>query len=234
MKAVILAGGKGTRLRPLTYKKPKPLMEIRGKPIIEYVIRLLRKHGVTDLIVTLEYKGEMIKKFLGDGKKFGVNIEYTWERSPLGTAGCLTLARDKLGDTFILIGGDNVTNIDLTEMIKFHKRKKGVLTAALFRMKEKCKWGIYHLNDDMSIRDFEEKPTLVHKAGTMIFCLEPEIFRHIPAKPKKIVNLTDHTIPKLLKKDEKMYGFEFDELWEDIGSLGDYDRVKKMKTISLP
>jgi len=229
MKAVILAGGKGTRLRPLTYKTPKPLLKIKGKTIIEYVIRHLKKHGITDLIVTLEYRGKMIKEFLGDGRKFGVNIEYTWERPAMGTAGCLTLAKEKLNETFILIGGDNITKIDLTKFARFHRKKKGILTAALFRMEEKSKWGIYNLKKDKSIRDFVEKPTFVHTAGTMIFCLEPEIFRHIPSKPKGIVNLTDHIIPKLLKKGKKMYGFEFSGLWEDIGSLDDYERVKKIR-----
>lgn len=231
MKAVILAGGKGKRIRPLTYEKPKPLLPVKGKPIILHVIDLLKKHGVKDLIVTLEYKGDQIKEFLGDGSEFGVNIEYTWEKDPLGTAGCLTLAKDKLDDTFLLMGGDNLTELDIGEFVKFHKRKKGIITAALFEFKEKCKWGIYELNPDKSIHDFKEKPVFRHTAGTMIFCIEPEIFRHIPDKPESLINLTDHTIPDLLKKGKKIYGFEFSGLWEDIGSLGDYRRVNKSKDI---
>lgn len=231
MKAVILGGGKGTRLRPLTYKTPKPLLPVKGKPILEHVINYLKCYGITDLIVTTEYMGDKIRKYFGDGKRFGVKIEYSEEKKPLGTAGCLTLIKDKLKETFILIGGDNLTKLNLKKFIEFHKRKKGILTAALFEFEEKSKWGIYNLNKDKSILNFMEKPVFKHTAGTMIFCLEPEIFEHIPKKPKGVVNLTDHVIPELLKKGKKIYGFEFSDFWEDIGSLGDYKRVNSMKGI---
>lgn len=231
MKAVILGGGKGTRLRPLTYKTPKPLLLVKGKPILEHVINYLKGYGITDLIVTTEYMGDKISKYFGDGRKFGVNIEYSEEKKPLGTAGCLSLIKDKLKETFILIGGDNLTKLNLKKFIEFHKKKGGILTAALFEFEEKSKWGIYNLNKDESIRNFLEKPVFKHTAGTMIFCLEPEIFEHIPEKPKGVMNLTDHTIPELLKKGVKIFGFEFKDFWEDIGSLDDYKRVNSMKDI---
>jgi NDP-sugar pyrophosphorylase family protein len=225
MKAVILAGGKGTRLRPLTFEKPKPLLFVRGRPILEHVINYLKGHGITDLIITIEYMGDKIRKYFGDGKRFGVNIQYSEEKKPLGTAGCLTLIKDKLNETFILMGGDNLTKLDLRKFIRFHKKKKGILTVALFEYKEKSKWGIYTLNRDKSIQNFLEKPVFKHTAGTMIFCLEPKIFEYIPKNPKGVVNITDHTIPYLLKRGEKIFGFPFKDFWVDIGSLDDYKKL---------
>ncbi|MEE9323256.1 MAG: nucleotidyltransferase family protein [Candidatus Aenigmarchaeota archaeon] len=229
MKAVILAGGKGERLRPLTHKTPKPLLTIKNRTILEYVIDYLKSYGIRDLIITIGYRGEQIKKFFGNGKKFGVRIEYSVEKKPLGTAGCLVPLKNKLRETFILIGGDNLTKLNLKKFIEFHKRKKGILTVALFEFEEKSNWGIYNLNKDKSILNFMEKPVFKHTAGTMIFCLEPGIFKHIPKKPKGAVNLTDHTIPELLKKGIKIFGFKFSDFWEDIGNHDDYKRVKSMK-----
>lgn len=228
MKAVILAGGKGTRLRPLTHKTPKPLLTIKNRTILEYVVEYLKSYGIRDLIITIGYRGEQIKTYFGDGKKFGVNIEYSVEKKPLGTAGCLVPIKNKLKETFILIGGDNLTKLDLKKFIEFHKEKGGILTAALFEFEEKSRWGIYNLDNDKSIRGFKEKPVFKYTAGTMIFCLEPEIFEHIPKNPKEVVNLTDHTIPELLKKGINIFGFEFSDFWEDIGDHDDYERVNKM------
>ncbi len=231
MKAVILAGGKGERLRPLTHKTPKPLLTIKDRTILEYVIGYLKKHGISDLIITIGYRGEQIKEYFGDGRKFGVNIEYSVEEKPLGTAGCLAPVKSRLKETFILIGGDNLTKMDMKDFVKFHKKKGGILTAALFEFEEKSRWGVYNLDEDKSIRGFKEKPVFRHTAGTMIFCMEPEIFEHIPENPKGVVNLTDHVIPELLKKGKKIYGFEFSDFWEDIGNHDDYERVNKMKDL---
>jgi mannose-1-phosphate guanylyltransferase/phosphomannomutase len=229
MKAVILAGGRGERLRPLTDKKPKPLITIKNRPILEYVIEYLKSYGIRDLIITIGYKGEQIKKHFGNGKKFGVKIDYAVEDKPLGTAGCLVPIKKKLKDSFILIGGDNFTKMNLRKFIDFHRKNKGILTAALFEFDEKLKWGIYSLNRDKSICEFREKPVFTYTAGTMIFCLEPDIFKHIPDNPDKVINLTDHIMPDLLRKGEKIYGFEFREMWEDIGSYEDYERVNSME-----
>lgn len=231
MKAVILAGGKGERLQPLTHKIPKPLLTIKDRTILEYVIDYLKKHGIRDLILTIGYRGDQIREYFGDGKKFGVKIEYSVEEKPLGTAGCLVPIKKKLNDTFILIGGDNLTKMDLKNFIDFHKKKRGILTAALFEFDEKSKWGIYNLNQDKSICNFLEKPVFKHTAGTMIFCLEPDIFEYIPKDPRGAVNLTDHIIPELLKKGKKIYGFEFRDFWEDIGSHEDYERINDMEIL---
>ena len=225
MKAVILAGGLGTRLRPLTEDIPKPMLPISGKPILGHVIDHLKSHGITEIIITAGYKKEKIEEYFGDGSIFGVSIEYSIENEPMGTAGCLLPLKDKLNETFLLIGADNLTKLDVGKFIQFHKERKGLLSVALFKFKEKVKWGIYETDNDSKIIEFKEKPTYVHHGGTMIFCIEPGIFDHIPER-EGVVNLTDHVIPDLLSKGEKVYGFPFNDFWVDIGSVEEYEKLK--------
>lgn len=226
MIAVILAGGKGTRLRPLTYAVPKPLLPVGQKPLLENVILYLKEHGITEFIISVGYLGYQIKNYFGDGEKLGVKIDYVEEKVPLGTAGCLNLIRDRLTETFILMGADNLTTLDLTKFIKFHKEHKGVATAALFEYSRKVEFGIYELNEDSSVSKFSEKPTFKHYAGTMIFCIEPSIFEFIPKTEKpKLLNLTDHIIPKLLESGKKVFGYPFRDYWVDVGRLEEYNKM---------
>lgn len=224
MKAVILAGGLGTRLRPLTLDTPKPMLPLKGKPILEHVIEHLKAHGITDILITAGYKKEKIEGYFGDGSKFGVSIEYAEETKPLGTAGCLIPLKEKLNETFLLVGADNITKLDLSKFIAFHEEKKGLLSVALFEFKHKVEWGIYETDIDSKITGFTEKPEYVHHGGTMIFCVETSIFDHIP-ESEGIVNLTDHVIPALLKKGEKVYGYPFTDFWVDIGSMEEYEKL---------
>jgi mannose-1-phosphate guanylyltransferase/phosphomannomutase len=230
MKAVILAGGKGTRLRPFTHIVPKPLLPFKERPILEHIILYLKNYGITDIIITLSHLGYQIRNYFGDGKELGVHIEYFEEKEPLGTAGCLIPFKDHLKETFLVLGGDNITALKLDEFMKFHKEKKGIATIAIFEFEEKTKWGIYELNHDCSISRFLEKPVFRHNAGTMIFCLEPEIFKYIPAG-HGIANLTDHVIPRLLQSGEKMFGFRFSDFWLDIGSMDDYSKILNGETV---
>lgn len=224
MKAVILAGGKGTRLRPLTYAIPKPLLPINERPMLEHIILYLKKYGVTDIYITISYLGYQIKNYFNDGKDLGVNIKYVDEKKPLGTAGCLNLLKDELDDTFLLLGGDNLTTLEIDKFIEFHKKSKGVGTVALFKLEDKVEYGIYKLNEDSSVSEFLEKPTFIHLAGTMIFALEPEIFKFIPKNDEQsLINLTDHIIPKVLKDGARFMGYPFDGYWVDVGRLSDYE-----------
>ncbi|MBI2674862.1 MAG: nucleotidyltransferase family protein [Candidatus Aenigmarchaeota archaeon] len=225
MKAVILAGGKGTRLRPYTYVVPKPLLPFKERPLLEHIIRHLRSAGISDIILSIGYLGYQIKNYFGDGSDFGVRIRYSEERVPLGTAGCLNLIRDRIDDTFLLFGGDNLTSaLNLKDFIKYHKKRKAILTAAIFELVEKLRYGIYKLDSAGRIIAFDEKPEMKYLAGTMIFCMQPEIFRYIPEQ-KGMVNLTDHVIPRLLREKENVCGYVFSGEWIDIGSPEDYTRI---------
>jgi mannose-1-phosphate guanylyltransferase/phosphomannomutase len=228
MKAVVLAGGKGMRMRPLTNEIPKPLLLVKNRPILEHTLNYLSKYGIKEVIITLGYKGEVIKKKIGDGSRFGLNITYSMEKDEMGTAGCLLSIKKDLNETFVLIGGDNITKMDLNKFIKFHKKNGGTLTVALYTKTEKTKFGIYELGKDKSIKIFREKPIIKKTIGTMIFCMEPEIFNYIPGN-KKPVNITDHVIPKMLSKNKKIFGFEFDDMWMDIGTFDDYNKINRMK-----
>jgi len=226
MQCVILAGGKGTRLRPYTYLVPKPLLPYREKPILEHIIGYLKGYGIKDAIISIGYLGYQIKNYFGDGSQMGIRIEYIEEKEPLGTAGCLNLLRGKLKETFLLFGGDNITSLNLNRFTEYHKAKGGIMTVALFDFVTKVAWGVYNLENDGSISGFLEKPEYHHNAGTMIFCLEPEIFDYIP-KGSKHLNLTDDVIPKVLKAGRKIYGYKFSEEWIDLGNIEDYKRITK-------
>jgi NDP-sugar pyrophosphorylase family protein len=226
MKAVILAGGKGKRMRPFTHVVPKPLLPFKERPILEHIILYLKNYGIVDFIISIGHLGYQIKNYFGDGSEFGVNIEYAEEKKPLGTAGCLNLIKDKIKDTFLLFGGDNLTTLNLKKFIQFHKKKNGIATIALFEFAERSEYGIYELNPDHSINKFLEKPVFTHNAGTMIFCLEPEIFDFIPAnKEEKVINITDHIIPALLKAGKKIFGYKFKGYWIDIGRMHEYMKM---------
>ncbi|MBI4173264.1 MAG: nucleotidyltransferase family protein [Candidatus Aenigmarchaeota archaeon] len=225
MKAVILAGGKGTRLRPYTYAVPKPLLPYKGKPILENIIDYLKSYGIRDIILSIGYLGYQIKNYFGDGSRFGVAIEYIEEKESMGTAGCLTLLKDRLKGTFLLFGGDNITDLNLDGFIKFHKKSGALLTVALFEHIEKAQWGIYEIDGKGAVQKFLEKPEFRHDAGTMIFCVEPAIMAYLPEKVKGVINLTDHIVPKLLERKEKVFGYRFSGQWIDIGNVEEYNRL---------
>ncbi len=183
MKAIILAGGLGTRLRPLTDTTPKPLLPISGKPIIEHAILNFKKHGIVDIILSIGYRAELIKDYFADGSKFGVNIEYCIEDSPLGTGGALKKAAGNIDETFVAINGDNLADFDWGEAIKTHQTAGAKITLQLFPVEDVTKFGIARL-DNGKIVEFIEKPTVeqapsnLNNAGGYI--LEPEVLQMLP------------------------------------------------------
>lgn len=221
MKAVVLAGGKGKRLRPLTYVLPKPLIPVGGKPMLEHIVEQLAKHNIRDLIFAVGYKAELIKDYFKDGAKWDVKIEYFTEEKPLGTAGCLLPLKHLLkNETFLLVAGDNITRLNFTEFVSFHKQNRGVATVALTEFPVPCEFGIAELDKRGKVVSFREKPTFSYNAATCIMCLEPSIFKYIP---KGFSNVPESVFPRLLKgRGQKLVGYPFTEFWADVGRLEEY------------
>ncbi len=224
MKAVVMAGGEGTRLRPLTSNQPKPMVPIFNRPIMEYIVELLKSHRLTDIVVTLQFMPQMIKNYFGDGSDIGVNISYAVEQQPLGTAGSVKNAQDHLTETFIVISGDALTDIDLKKLIKFHKSKRAMATIALTRKKNPLEFGVVIANEDGQIERFLEKPTwgeiFSDTVNTGIYVLEPEIFSYIPEGES--VDFSKDVFPKALADGKPLYGYVADGYWCDIGNYEQY------------
>lgn len=225
MKAVLMAGGSGTRLRPLTCDLPKPMVPIVSRPIAEHIIRLLKKHGITDIIITLFYLPHVIQNYFGDGSEFGVNITYAVEeKMPLGTAGCVKAVEHLLDDTFLVISGDSLTDMDLSEAIAFHKEKKSDATIVLTRVPSPLEFGVVITDEEGRIQRFLEKPSssevFSDTINTGTYILEPKVLELLPAEVE--VDFSKNLFPALLERKDPMYGFIGSGYWEDVGSLESY------------
>ncbi len=227
MKAIIIAGGMGTRLRPLTYNIPKAIVPLANKPFVFHQIELLRKFGVTEVILNLHYLSDNIKNIFDDGKKLGVKIDFSIEEKPLGTAGAVKNA-EKFFDTgpMIVFNGDILTDINLEKMIKFHKEMKGKATLALTRVDDPTPYGLIITDEKQRVIEFREKPSWEHvTANTInagIYVVDPLIFKLVP-KGKEF-SFERQLYPGLLERGEKIYGYITDAYWMDIG-----DPVKYLK-----
>ena len=224
MKAVVMAGGEGTRLRPLTSNQPKPMVPVFNKPIMLYIIELLKKHRLTDIVVTLQFMPQIIRNYFGDGGDIGVDLSYAVEQHPLGTAGSVKNAQDHLDKTFLVISGDALTDIDLTKLIQFHKHKRAMATIALKRVENPLEFGVVIANEDGQIERFLEKPTwgeiFSDTINTGIYVLEPEIFSYIPEGEN--VDFSKDVFPKVLEDGKPIYGFVADGYWCDVGNYEQY------------
>ena len=184
MKAVVMAGGEGTRLRPLTSNQPKPMVPIVGKPCMEHIIELLKEHGFQDVIVTVAFLPQAIRSYFGGGESLGVDISYSVEESPLGTAGSVGLAAPALDDTFLVISGDALCDIDLSRLVDFHKERGAAVTIGLKSVENPLEFGIVVTDEDGRIERFLEKPSwgqvFSDTINTGIYVLEPEVLRHVP------------------------------------------------------
>ena len=223
-KAVLLVGGRGTRLRPLTDKIPKALLKVRGKIITEYIFDLLKKYGIRDIILCVGYLKEKIKEHFGDGSQVGMNISYVEEDEPLGTAGPLKLAKEHLKDSFIVSNGDELKNINIPRMFRLHKRKNALATIALTTVDEPQHYGVARL-DGSRIIEFVEKPNSppsnLINAG--FYILEPEVIDMIP---NGFSMLEKDVFPKLAKLG-RLRGFPFAGQWFDIGNIERYRIAEK-------
>ncbi|URZ05220.1 sugar phosphate nucleotidyltransferase [Clostridium felsineum] len=221
MKAIVMAGGQGKRLRPLTCNLPKPMMPIGEKPVLLYIIELLKKHGIKEIGITLQYLSDEIMNYFEDGKKFGVSINYFIEESPLGTAGSVRNAEEFLDETFIVISGDALTNIDLTKLLESHKSKNAMVTIALKKVDIPLEYGVAITDEEGRISNFIEKPgwgeIFSDKANTGIYVMEPKIFSFY--NKEKEADFSEDVFPNLLKSGQKIYGYIEDGYWRDIGNI---------------
>jgi mannose-1-phosphate guanylyltransferase/phosphomannomutase len=224
MKAVIMAGGEGTRLRPLTSNAPKPMLPVCNRPMMEHIIQLLKEHGFDEIVVTVAFLANHIKTYFGDGSEFGVTMRYADEPVPLGTAGSVGNARTWLDDTFLVISGDVLTDIDLSKVLEFHREKGAVATIGLTPVENPLEFGIVITRDDGSIERFLEKPTwgqvFSDTINTGIYVFEPEIFDFIPEG--RSVDFSSEVFPALLAAARPLYGAIVDGYWEDVGTLEAY------------
>jgi mannose-1-phosphate guanylyltransferase/phosphomannomutase len=224
MKAVVMAGGEGTRLRPLTSNQPKPLVPIVGKPCMEHIIELLKRHGLEDVIVTVAFLPQAIRSYFGTGETLGVDLAYSVEESPLGTAGSVRLAAGRLDDTFLVISGDALCDLDLSRLIDFHREKKASATIGLKSVENPLEFGIVVTDEDGRIERFLEKPSwgqvFSDTINTGIYVLEPEVLKHIPAD--RPFDFSKELFPLLLEMGRPLYGYALEGYWQDIGNLDQY------------
>ncbi|HHX25392.1 MAG TPA: NTP transferase domain-containing protein [Firmicutes bacterium] len=242
MKAVVMAGGEGTRLRPLTCNRPKPMVPVVNKPIIQHIFELLRRHSITDIAVTLYYLADEIESFFGDGSELGLKLSYSIEDVPLGTAGSVRKACEMLGrERVIVISGDALTDIDLDEVIRFHEAKSAMATIVTTRVPNPLEYGIVVFDEEGRIRRFLEKPSwgqvFSDTVNTGIYVLEPEVLDYIdPGRP---VDFSQDVFPKLLHEGERLFGFVTTDYWCDVGNLQQYreaqiDAVTGKVNVTIP
>jgi mannose-1-phosphate guanylyltransferase / phosphomannomutase len=224
MKAVIMAGGKGTRLRPLTSNQPKPMISIVNKPCMEHIVDLLKRHGFEDVVVTLEYMPEVIQGYFGNGSEWGMNIEYSVEEEPLGTAGSVKDVEDQLKERFVIVSGDALTDVDLTEALSFHEERGAEATLVLKKVDDPSEFGIVTVAEDGRVTDFMEKPdeeeVFSYTANTGIYVLEPSVLKDIPEGQE--YDWSKEQFPKMLEEGRSLYGYVMEGYWEDIGNIEQY------------
>jgi mannose-1-phosphate guanylyltransferase/phosphomannomutase len=224
VKAVIMAGGEGTRLRPLTSNQPKPMLPMANRPMMEHVVRLLRRHGMTDIVVTVAFMANAIRTYFGDGSELGVRMVYATEETPLGTAGSVLNAREELDERFVVISGDVLTDIDLTAAVEFHDRRGALATLALSAVENPLEFGIVIVDEQGTVERFLEKPTwgqvFSDTINTGIYVLEPEIFDFIP--PGRPVDFSSEVFPEVLASGRPICGYVAEGYWEDVGTTEAY------------
>ncbi|UCE40555.1 MAG: nucleotidyltransferase [Candidatus Aminicenantes bacterium] len=223
MMAVIQAGGKGVRLRPYTMLLPKPLMPVGDLPVIEVIVKWLRRWGVTKTYMTVGYLGHLIRALCGDGNQWGIQIDYNQEPEPLGTIGALKLLKENLTETFFNINSDLITDLNLRALRAFHVKHGGLVTVAVTERIVKTELGVFEVENDKMV-DFHEKPTMKYLASCGVYCMEPEILDLIPnGSPFGF----DDLMNTMLHKKMPVWLYRHDGLWLDIGREEDYKSVQQ-------
>lgn len=234
MKAVVLAGGKGTRLAPYTTILPKPLMPIGEMPILEVLLRQMKRAGVNHVVLTVGHLSALLRSYFGNGEQWGLDISYSSEDKPLGTAGPIALVNG-LDKTFLVTNGDVLTTLNLRKLITFHKQKGGIATIAAHRRQVKIDLGVIQWDGEDRVSGYVEKPTTDYTVSMGIYVFEPRVLDYIPAG--EYLDFPD-LILKLLANGERVSGYTFDGYWMDLGHPDDYIQANndfnRMKTQFLP
>ena len=220
-RAVILAGGRGTRLAPYTTVLPKPLMPVGDVAILEVMLRQLRQHGVRRVTMAVGHLAELLMAYLGDGSRFGLTVDYSREEKPLGTAGPLKIIPD-LGATFLVMNGDILTTLDYSALVEWHLRQGAAATISVFRRPVQIDLGIVKMDETNRLTDYIEKPTLHYEVSMGIYVFEPRVLTHIPSN-----DYLDFPtlVRKLMAAGEKVCGYPHEGYWLDLGRKEDYEQA---------
>lgn len=234
MKAVVLAGGKGTRLAPYTKILPKPLMPIGETPILEVILRQMKIAGIDHVILTVGHLSSLLRTFFQDGRQWNINIEYSYEDHPLGTAGPIALI-EGLNDTFLVTNGDVLTTLQFADLIRFHREHHAMATIAVHQRKVKIDLGVIQWNGKPEINGYIEKPTYDYCVSMGVYVFEPGVLKYIPKG--QYLDFPD-LVKTLIAAGEKVVGYEFSGYWQDLGRPDDYEQAaqdfEKMRNQFLP
>ncbi|HEX2089485.1 MAG TPA: sugar phosphate nucleotidyltransferase [Actinomycetota bacterium] len=223
MRAVVMAGGQGTRLRPLTSNQPKPMLPIVGRPMMQHILRLAHNHGFNEIVATVHFLASVVRNFFGDGSDLGLSLSYATEEEPLGTAGSVKNAAPLLDERVLVLSGDSVTDVDLTELVQYHEKKGAAVTVTLKRVKDPLEFGIVITDDEGRVERFLEKPgwgeVFSDTINTGIYVIEREVIDLIPEGE---VDFSKDLFPTLLDKGFPIYGYVTDRYWADVGNFDGY------------
>lgn len=224
LKAVILVGGLGTRLHPLTTDMPKSVLPVLNRPFMEYTFAYLRHFGIEDIILTLNYLPDIIRSYFGDGSRYGVNLIYCHEQEPMGTAGAIKNAENYLDSTFVALNGDIFTDLNLNDMLELHRSKRAKTTISLQWVADPSAFGVVETDDEHKVLRFVEKPPLAEAKTNWInagiYILEPEVLKHVPENTHYMVE--KGLFPALLDMGEPVCGYQFQGYWLDMGTPESY------------
>ncbi len=224
MKAIIMAGGQGKRLRPLTCTLPKPMLAVANKPTIEYAVDLLKKHGIHEIGITLQYLPNIIKQHLGTGREYDASFEYFIEAVPLGTAGSVKQAQEFLSDTFVVLSGDGITDIDITKAVEFHNTRKADVTIVLKRVNNPLEYGVVITDEKGKVLSFAEKPSwgeiFCDSVNTGIYIINKNVLDLVPKEG--MFDFSNDLFPAMLQNGRRLYGYVAQGYWCDIGDLKSY------------
>jgi NDP-sugar pyrophosphorylase family protein len=225
MKAIILAGGKGTRLAPYTTVFPKPLMPVDGMPILEVIVKQLAHFHIEELIFTVSQESEpLLSAYFGDGSRYGVGISYSREERPLGTAGPLSLISD-LPETFLVMNGDVLTTLNYQKLIQYHRRKRGMVTIAMNQKRIQLELGVMEFSQRQQLTHYIEKPTLSYSVSMGVYIFEKKVLKWVPTQG--YLDFPE-LIQKLLRKGEKVFCYPSNDFWLDIGRHEDYGEAQRI------